>query len=115
MPTSLRLEPVTQENVRAACKLKLRADQEDLVAPVAWSLADAYTMPGIAWPRLIYDAGRPVGFVMVAFNPGTNTREGPAAALGRTGQHGQAQARASAMTIDVPVSRRFPMPAGLSR
>jgi diamine N-acetyltransferase len=67
--TGLRLEPVTQENVRAACKLKLAPDQEDLVAPVAWSLADAYTMPDIAWPRLIYDADRLVGFVMAAFAP----------------------------------------------
>jgi diamine N-acetyltransferase len=35
MPTGLRLEPVTQENVRAACKLELRPDQEGFVAPVA--------------------------------------------------------------------------------
>ena len=70
MLTGLRLEPVTQENVRAACKLKLRPDQEDLVAPVAWSLADAYTMPDVAWPRLIYDGGELAGFVMAAFAPG---------------------------------------------
>jgi diamine N-acetyltransferase len=69
MPTSPRLEPVTQENVRAACHLKLRPDQEHLVAPVAWSLADAYTMPDIAWPRLIYDAGQLAGFIMAAFAP----------------------------------------------
>lgn len=67
--TGLRLEPVTQENVRAACKLKMRDDQEDLVAPVAWSLAEAYTMPDIAWPRLIYDGGKLVGFIMAAFAP----------------------------------------------
>jgi diamine N-acetyltransferase len=67
--TGLRLEQVTQENVRAACKLKMRPDQEDLVAPVAWSLADAYTMPGTAWPRLIYDGGQLVGFIMAAFAP----------------------------------------------
>ena len=47
--------------------LKLRADQDDLVAPVAWSLADAYTMPDIAWPRLIYDGDQLVGFIMAAF------------------------------------------------
>lgn len=70
MPTDLRLEPVTQDNVRVACKLKLRADQEHLVAPVAWSLADAYTVPDIAWPRLIYDGDQAVGFVMAAFAPG---------------------------------------------
>jgi diamine N-acetyltransferase len=69
VPTGLRLEPVTQENVRAARKLKLRPGQEDLVAPVAWSLADAYTARDIAWPRLIYDGGQMVGFVMAAFAP----------------------------------------------
>jgi diamine N-acetyltransferase len=70
MSPGLRLEPVTQENVRAACKLKLRPDQENLVAPVAWSLADAYTAPDIAWPRLIYDGDQLVGFIMAAFDPG---------------------------------------------
>ena len=67
MLTGLRLEPVTQVNVRAACKLTTRPDQEDLVAPVAWSLAEAYTVPDIAWPRLIYDGGQLVGFIMAAF------------------------------------------------
>lgn len=47
----------------------MRPDQEDLVAPVAWSLADAYTMPDTAWPRLIYDSGQLVGFIMAAFAP----------------------------------------------
>jgi len=67
--TGPRLEPVTQENVRAACKLKTRPGQEDLVAPVAWSLAEAYTMPDIVWPRLIYDGGQLVGFIMAVFDP----------------------------------------------
>lgn len=70
----LRLEPVTQENVRAACKLKLKPGQEDLVAPVAWSLADAYTAPEIAWPRLIYDGDQLVGFIMAAFDPGNSAK-----------------------------------------
>ena len=70
MQTRLRLNPVTQDNVRAACKLQLRADQDHLVAPVAWSLADAYTVPDIAWPRLIYDGDLLVGFIMAAFAPG---------------------------------------------
>jgi diamine N-acetyltransferase len=69
MPAALRLEPVTRENVRAACMLELRADQEHLVAPVAWSLADAYTLPEIAWPRLIYDGDQLVAFMMAAFAP----------------------------------------------
>ena len=70
MRTALRLELVTEENVRAACRLELRADQEHLVAPVSWSLADAYAMPDIAWPRLIYDGDQLVGFIMAAFAPG---------------------------------------------
>ena len=69
MGRELRLEQVTSENVRAACKLKTRPDQEDLVAPVAWSLAEAYTVPDIAWPRLIYDGDQLVGFIMAAFAP----------------------------------------------
>jgi diamine N-acetyltransferase len=67
--TGLRLELVTPENVRAACKLKTRPGQEDLVAPVAWSLAEAYTMPDITWPRLIYDGYLLAGFIMAVFAP----------------------------------------------
>jgi diamine N-acetyltransferase len=70
MRTDLRLNPVTQENVRSACKLELRADQDHLVAPVAWSLAEAYTVPDVAWPRLIYDGDQLVGFIMAAFATG---------------------------------------------
>ena len=62
-----RLELVTRENVRAACGLQLRPGQEDLVAPVAWSLADAYVYQDVAWPRLIYDGDDLVGFIMAAF------------------------------------------------
>jgi diamine N-acetyltransferase len=69
MPLELRLEPVTKQNVVAACRLKVRPDQEDLVAPVAWSLALAYTMPDIAWPRLVYVGDRLAGFVLAAFAP----------------------------------------------
>lgn len=65
----LRLEPVTRDNVRAACDLRLRPDQEHLVAPVAYSLAEAYVVPDIAWPRLIYDGDELAGFIMGAFDP----------------------------------------------
>lgn len=67
--SGLRLEPVTRENVRAACMLRLRPGQEGLVAPVAWSLADAYVSPDLAWPRLIYKGDQLVGFIMAAFDP----------------------------------------------
>ncbi|MBW5255056.1 GNAT family N-acetyltransferase [Streptomyces poriferorum] len=75
MSSSLRLVPVTSDNVEAACALSVRPDQSELVQPVAWSLAQAYTTPDIAWPRLIADGETLVGFVMafinVQFAPGT--------------------------------------------
>jgi diamine N-acetyltransferase len=52
MTTSVRLEAITSENVGAACRLKVRPEQEGVVAPVAWSLAEAYANSEIAWPRL---------------------------------------------------------------
>ncbi|MEV3987407.1 GNAT family N-acetyltransferase [Streptomyces sp. NPDC049837] len=73
MPSSPRLEKITPDNVDAAIDLKIRPDQEGLVAPVVRSLAEAYAHPDIAWPRLIFDGDELVGFVMgffgVRFNP----------------------------------------------
>ncbi|MFJ6570431.1 GNAT family N-acetyltransferase [Streptomyces sp. NPDC091292] len=67
MSSSLRLEEITPANVEAACRLSVRPDQQDLVSPVAWSLAEAYAQPEVAWPRLIFDGDRLVGFVMAFF------------------------------------------------
>ncbi len=53
----------------AACRLQVRPDQQDLVAPVAWSLAEAYANPEMAWPRLVFDGDELVGFVMGCFDP----------------------------------------------
>ncbi|GAA1826038.1 GNAT family N-acetyltransferase [Luedemannella flava] len=60
----MRLEKVTPENYEAALGLSVRPDQADLVAPVVKSLAEAYVFPEYAWPRLIYDGDRLVGFLM---------------------------------------------------
>ena len=69
MATNLHLELVTRENVEAACELKVRPKQKGYVASVSWSLAEAYAAPEIAWPRLIYKAGKLVGFIMAEFDP----------------------------------------------
>jgi diamine N-acetyltransferase len=62
---SPRLEEVTPRNVEAAIGIRVRPDQEHAVEPVAHSLAEAYVRPaGVAWPRLIVDDDRPVGFLM---------------------------------------------------
>ncbi|MCX4789962.1 MULTISPECIES: GNAT family N-acetyltransferase [unclassified Streptomyces] len=68
MTSTLRLEKITVDNFDVAIGLKVRTDQEHLVAPVVKSLAEAYLYPGIAWPRLIFDGDRPVGFLMAFFD-----------------------------------------------
>lgn len=52
--TTPRLVEVTVDNVEDACALKVAKHQRDYVAPVAYSLAEAYVQHDIAWPRLIY-------------------------------------------------------------
>ena len=49
----------------AALRIRVRPDQEHNVEPVAESLAEAYVHPPeVAWPRLIVDGDRAVGFLM---------------------------------------------------
>ncbi|MET8503508.1 GNAT family N-acetyltransferase [Streptomyces sp. NPDC004787] len=64
--SSPRLVPVTPANVDAALALRVHPHQQDNVAPVVRSLAEAYAYGETAWPRLIVDgdAHEPVGFVM---------------------------------------------------
>jgi len=63
-----RLVKITQDNVEAACRLTVRPDQEKYCTPVAWSLAEAYAQPEIAWPRLIVEDDEIVGFLMGFFD-----------------------------------------------
>ena len=65
---TFRLEEITEENLDAALGIQVRPDQAHLVAPVVKSLAEAYVHPEVAWPRLILDADRPVGFLMAFFD-----------------------------------------------
>ncbi|GAA1985756.1 GNAT family N-acetyltransferase [Catenulispora subtropica] len=60
----LRLAEVTRENFDAAVAVQVRPDQEHLVAPVMKSLAQAYVFGDLAWPRVILDGDRVVGFLM---------------------------------------------------
>jgi len=66
---ALRLVQLTPDNVDAACRIDVRPDQQKFVAPVVDSLAQAYVHYGTAWPRLILDGDRVVGFVMGNFEP----------------------------------------------
>lgn len=64
MVRRMRLAVITPENYEAALAVTVRPDQADLVEPVVKSLAEAYVFREHAWPRLIYDGDRLVGFVM---------------------------------------------------
>ncbi|MER6220442.1 GNAT family N-acetyltransferase [Streptomyces sp900105755] len=65
MSSAPRLEEVTPANLTAALRIRVRPGQEQNVEPVAESLAEAYVHPaGVAWPRLIVDGDRTVGFLM---------------------------------------------------
>lgn len=66
---TLRLVELTPDNVRAACRIDVKPEQQNFVAPVAQSIAEAYVHYGTAWPRLIQDADRVVGFIMGNFDP----------------------------------------------
>ncbi|QNP71938.1 GNAT family N-acetyltransferase [Streptomyces roseirectus] len=59
-----RLEEITPANFADAIAVAVRPEQEYAVTPVATSLAEAYVHPGVAWPRVIVDGERVVGFLM---------------------------------------------------
>jgi diamine N-acetyltransferase len=65
----LRLAELTPDNVRSACRIDIKPEQQKFVAPVVESIAEAYVHFGTAWPRLILDDDRVVGFVMGNFDP----------------------------------------------
>lgn len=64
-----RLAKLTPDNVAAACRISVKPEQQKFVAPVVESIAEAYVHYDAAWPRLIMDDDRVVGFVMGGFNP----------------------------------------------
>ena len=67
-PASVSLRDITAETVRTVCALRVRPDQEQFVAPNAFSLAQALFEPR-AWYRAIYADDTPVGFVMLDVDP----------------------------------------------
>jgi diamine N-acetyltransferase len=61
---TVRLAPITPENVRAICELQVAPEQASFVTPNAISLAEAYVYPQ-AWCRAVYADDDLVGFVML--------------------------------------------------
>jgi diamine N-acetyltransferase len=66
--SDLRLETLSAATVVAANNLTLKPGQEQYVAPVSHSIAEAYVNPTTAWPRVVLDGDEVVGFIMGNFD-----------------------------------------------
>jgi diamine N-acetyltransferase len=65
----LQLREITEANRAAVEALRVTARQEDFVAGVVDSIAEAASTPEAnPWYRAVYDGDRPVGFVMLSWN-----------------------------------------------
>ncbi|MER5563300.1 GNAT family N-acetyltransferase [Streptomyces sp. NPDC001251] len=113
MMTTLCLREITPANFDAAIGLRVRPDQEHLVAPVVKSLAEAYVYPGIAWPRLILDGDRPVGFLMAFLDidwrgdgTGTDIRSGLWRLNIADGEQGRGYGRFAVESVAAEIRRR---------
>ncbi|MGW6739858.1 GNAT family N-acetyltransferase [Streptomyces sp. NPDC055025] len=113
MTTAPRLARVTAANFDAAIGLKVRTDQEHLVAPVVKSLAEAYVYPDIAWPRLIFDGERLVGFLMAFLDidfagdgRGTDIRSGLWRLNIAAGEQGRGYGRFAVESVAGEIRRR---------
>ena len=61
---TIELKPIDENNYAAALQLDVLEDQQDLVATVTKSLADAYVYPQSLF-RLAYLADQPIGYVLL--------------------------------------------------
>jgi diamine N-acetyltransferase len=66
--SDLRLEELSAATIVAANTLTLKPGQEQYVAPVSHSIAEAYVNPSTAWPRVVLDDDEVVGFIMGNFD-----------------------------------------------
>ncbi|MFB7740872.1 GNAT family N-acetyltransferase [Streptomyces sp. NPDC056132] len=113
MMTTLCLREINPANFDAAIGLQVRPDQEHLVAPVVKSLAEAYVYPGVAWPRLILDGDRPVGFLMAFLDidwrgdgTGTDIRSGLWRLNIADGEQGRGYGRFAVDSVAAEIRRR---------
>ncbi|MFE9444962.1 GNAT family N-acetyltransferase [Streptomyces sp. NPDC006602] len=107
-----RLEEITPRTFEAATGIRVRPEQEFAVSPVMKSLAEAYVHPaGVAWPRLIVDGDRPVGFLMAFFDidwkeDGTLLRSGLWRLNIAAGEQGRGYGRFAVESVAAEIRRR---------
>jgi diamine N-acetyltransferase len=105
------LREISPDNFQSAIDLRVRPEQEHLVAPVVKSLAEAYVHPDIAWPRLICDGDETVGFLMAFFDidwtgDGTDFRSGLWRLNIADGQQGRGYGRFAVRSVADEIRRR---------
>ncbi|KUN94874.1 GNAT family N-acetyltransferase [Streptomyces caeruleatus] len=111
-PPGPRLEKITPGNFEAATGIRVHPEQEFAVSPVMQSLAEAYVHPdGVAWPRLIVDGDRPVGFLMAFFDidwhgDGTLFRSGLWRLNIAAGEQGRGYGRFAVESVATEIRRR---------
>jgi diamine N-acetyltransferase len=71
----LRLEELSATNIVAANTLTLKPGQEQFVAPVSHSIAEAYVNQATTWLRVVLDGDTVVGFIMGNFDPAAQEEE----------------------------------------
>ncbi len=111
MTTTARLVPITEDNLDDAIGIKVSPEQEHLVDPVVKSLAEAYVHGEIAWPRLIVDGDRTVGFLMAFFDvdfkdDGTDFRSGLWRLNIAAGEQGRGYGRFAVAAVADEIRRR---------
>ena len=65
----IRFESITQDNMNDAIAISVHPDQEDIIAPVVYSLAQCYVLSDILTPFLIMNDDLPVGFILFLIAP----------------------------------------------
>ena len=73
--SELRLEELSAGTIVAANSLTLKPGQEQFVAPVSHSIAEAYVNPTTAWPRVVLEGDTVVGFIQGNFDPNSPDEE----------------------------------------
>lgn len=64
-----RLEELNASNAVAANSLTLKRGQEQFIAPPSYAISEAYVNPTTAWPRVVMDDDKVVGFIRGNFDP----------------------------------------------
>lgn len=61
----LKFEPITPDNYRDAIRITVTPEQDKIIAPVVYSLAQCYVFPEELRPFLIRDGEMAVGFILM--------------------------------------------------